>query len=216
MTLESKKDIGSNAVGEKLCYITAEEAIRRFRDRSLSPVDLMKAVIDRCETVNPPVNAITNRFYERALLQAKDAEKRYAEGTARPLEGIPLAAKELHPIEGMRTSWGSKIFENTPADYTLPAIQRLLDAGAIVHIRTTTPEFAHAGHCRSPLYGTTRNPWNQEYSSCGSSGGSGVSVATGMGDAEFFGQRRFGGFGAGDFQKQYVIDRVLDQFVSGG
>lgn len=180
MTLESKKDTDSNVAGETLCYLTAEEAIRRFRERSLSPVDLMKAVIDRCETVNSSVNAITNRFYEQALSQAKDAEKRYAEGTARPLEGIPLAAKELHPIEGMRTSWGSKIFENTPADYTLPAIQRLLDAGAIVHIRTTTPEFAHAGHCHSPLYGITRNPWNQEYSSCGSSGGSGVSVATGM------------------------------------
>lgn len=166
--------------GGDLCYITAVEATQRFRDRSLSPVDLMNAVIGRCETVNPSVNAITNRFYEQALAQAADAEKRYASGDARPLEGIPLAVKELHPIKGVRTSWGSKIFENVPADFTLPAVGRLIDAGAIVHIRTTTPEFAHAGHCHSPLYGVTRNPWNAEYSSCGSSGGSAVSVATGM------------------------------------
>ncbi len=170
------KDVDTDA----LCYLSVEEATRRFRERTLSPVELMRAVIDRCEQANPKLNAITNRFYERAMAQAAEAEQRYAKGNAKPLDGVSLAVKELHPIEGMRTSWGSKIFENTPADYTLPAIQRLLDAGAIVHIRTTTPEFAHAGHCHSPLYGVTRNPWNPEYSSCGSSGGSAVAVATGM------------------------------------
>jgi Asp-tRNA(Asn)/Glu-tRNA(Gln) amidotransferase A subunit family amidase len=141
----------------------------------------MSAVIDRCEKVNPYVNAITNRFYEQALAQAREAEAKYASGKpTRPLEGLPLSVKELHPIKGVVTTWGSKIFEGVPADYTLPAVQRLFDAGAIMHIRTTTPEFAHAGHCHSPLYGVTRNPWNPEYSSCGSSGGSAVTVATGM------------------------------------
>lgn len=166
--------------GDQLHYISAVEALRRFRKKELSPVELMAAVIKRCEEVNPTVNAITNRFYDQAIVSAREAEDRYMKGTARALEGIPLAAKELHPIKGMRTSWGSKIFEDTPAEYTLPAIERLLDAGAIVHIRTTTPEFAHAGHCHSPLYGITRNPWNPEFSSCGSSGGSGVAIATGM------------------------------------
>lgn len=180
MTTVAKEVRSKDVETDALCYLSVEEATRRFRERSLSPVELMRAVIDRCEKVNPKLNAITNRFYERALAQAAEAEQRYAQGKAKPLDGVPLAAKELHPIEGMRTSWGSKIFENTPADYTLPAIQRLLDAGAIVHIRTTTPEFAHAGHCHSPLYGVTRNPWNPEYSSCGSSGGSAVAVATGM------------------------------------
>lgn len=181
MSTVAKEDVRAKGTGaDEICYLSVEEATRRFRERTLSPVDLMRAVIDRCEAVNPKVNAITNRFYEKAMAQAAEAEKRYAQGNARPLDGVPLAAKELHPIEGMRTSWGSKIYENTPADYTLPAIQRLLDAGAIVHIRTTTPEFAHAGHCHSPLYGVTRNPWNPEFSSCGSSGGSAVAVATGM------------------------------------
>lgn len=163
-----------------LCYITAEDALHRFRDRSLSPVDLMKSVIARCEEVNPRVNAITNRFYESALQQAAEAEKRFQDGTARPLEGVPIAIKELHPIAGLTTTWGSKVFEGVPADRTLPAVQRLLDAGTIMHIRTTTPEFAHAGHCHSPLYGVTRNPWNSEFSSCGSSGGAAVTVAAGM------------------------------------
>jgi aspartyl-tRNA(Asn)/glutamyl-tRNA(Gln) amidotransferase subunit A len=165
----------------ELCFITAEEALQRFRDRSLSPVDLMKAVIARCESVNPKVNAITNRFYEQALDQAASAEARYQSGVeVRPLEGIPLAVKELHPVKGVTTSWGSKVFEGVVADRTIPAVQRLFDAGAIMHIRTTTPEFAHAGHCHSPLYGVTRNPWDTDFSSGGSSGGSAVAVATGM------------------------------------
>ncbi len=169
------------AASDMLCYITAEEALRRFKDCSLSPVDLMEAVIDRCQKVNPAVNAITNTFYDQALARAKKAEARYASGAdTRPLEGIPLAVKELHPIKGVTTSWGSKVFEGVPADFTLPVVQRLFDAGAIMHIRTTTPEFAHCSHCHSPLYGITRNPWNEKYSSCGSSGGSAVSVATGM------------------------------------
>lgn len=174
--MESKRTSATD-----LCYLTGEEALSRFRDHSLSPVELMRAVIDRCEKANPSVNAITNRFYEQALAQAGEAETRYMSGKfTRPLEGLPLAVKELHPIKGVVTTWGSKIFEGVPADYTLPAVQRLFDAGAIMHIRTTTPEFAHAGHCHSPLYGVTHNPWNTEYSSCGSSGGSAVAVATGM------------------------------------
>jgi aspartyl-tRNA(Asn)/glutamyl-tRNA(Gln) amidotransferase subunit A len=171
----------ADPTSSQLCFITAEEALNRFRDGSLSPVDLMRAVIERCEAVNPVVNAITNRFYVKALEQAAQAEERYRSGQpVRPLEGIPLAVKELHPVKGVTTSWGSKIFEGVPADRTLPAVERLFDAGAIMHIRTTTPEFAHAGHCHSPLYGVTRNPWNPEYSSCGSSGGAAVAIATGM------------------------------------
>ena len=170
-----------NLATSELHFLSAEDALRCFRDGSISPVDLMKAVIARCEEVNPVVNAITNRFYEQALKQAEEAAQRYQLGkNVRALEGIPLAVKELHPIKGVTTSWGSKIFEGVPAERTLPAVQRLLDAGAIMHIRTTTPEFAHCGHCHSPLYGVTRNPWNSEYSSGGSSGGAAVTVAAGM------------------------------------
>lgn len=167
-------------VSESICYISAEEALRRFRERSLTPSELMEAMIERCEVVNPYVNAITNRFYESARKQAAEADRRYQEGSARLLEGLPFAVKELHPIVGVTTSWGSKVFEGVEADRTLPALQRMFDAGAIMHIRTTTPEFAHAGHCHSPLYGTTRNPWNVEFSSAGSSGGSAVAAAAGM------------------------------------
>lgn len=171
----------SDSAETDLAFITAEDAIRQFKSKELSPVELMQAVIKRCEDVNPRVNAITHEFFDSALKQARQAEQRYVRGKdVRPLEGIPLANKVLHPIQGVETTWGSRVFEGVPADYTLPALQRLFDAGAIMHIRTNTPEFAHAGHCRSPLHGETKNPWNQDYGSCGSSGGSGAAVSAGM------------------------------------
>lgn len=163
-----------------LCYMTAEEALKRFRNKSLSPVELMKATIDRIEDINPRLNAVTQKFYDKALKEAVEAEKKYLNGSARALEGIPYAVKELHPVKGFVATMGSRIFEHTVADHTLPGIQRMLDAGAIMHVRTNTPEFAHACHCHNLVHGTTYNPWNLEYSPGGSSGGSAVAIATGM------------------------------------
>ncbi|MBI5614702.1 MAG: amidase [Gammaproteobacteria bacterium] len=164
-----------------LCYLTATEAIAKFKRKTLSPVELMKAVIARCEAVNPTVNALTYTFFDRALAQARAAERRYARGVeTRPLEGIPLAVKDLHPVKGEITTWGSKVYAGVRSEYTAPTVQRLFDAGAIMHARTTTPEFGHTGHGHSPLWGVTRNPWNPEYTSGGSSSGAGVTVAAGM------------------------------------
>jgi aspartyl-tRNA(Asn)/glutamyl-tRNA(Gln) amidotransferase subunit A len=164
-----------------LCYLTATEAISRFKAKTLSPVELMQAVIDRCEAVNPLVNALTYTFFDRALAQAKVAEQRYVRGEAvRPLEGVPVTIKDLHPVQGEISTWGSRVYAGVRSEYTAPAVQRLFDAGAIMHGRTTTPEFGHTGHCHSPLWGATRTPWNLAYSSGGSSGGNGAAVAAGM------------------------------------
>jgi amidase len=165
-----------------LCYMTATEAISKFKAKELSPVELMGAVIARCEEVNPKVNALTYTFFERALDQAKKAEARYmkTDGRTRALEGIPTAIKDFHSVKGEITTLGSKIYADTRSDNTAPTIERLFRAGAIMHCRTTTPEFAHSGTTKSPLWGITRNPWNLDYSSGGSSGGAGAAVAAGM------------------------------------
>lgn len=166
----------------ELCYLSASEALAAFKARTLSPVELMKAVIARCETVNPKVNAITYSHFDRALEQARKAEKRYGQKGARlrALEGVSVAIKDFHPIKGETTTFGSKIFEHFKPDYTAATVARLIDAGAIVHARSTTPEFAYSGNTHSPLWGQTCNPWNLDYVSGGSSGGSGAMVAAGM------------------------------------
>ncbi len=166
----------------ELCYITAVDALAKFKTRALSPVELMDAVIARAEAVNPQVNALTYTFYERAREQARKAETKYtkADGRLRMLEGIPCAIKDFHAVRGEITTLGSRIYADTRSDNTAPTVERLFRAGAIMHCRTTTPEFAHSGATRSPLWGITRNPWNLAYGPGGSSGGAGAAVAAGM------------------------------------
>ncbi len=86
--------------GDDLCFQTATEVIAAFRARTLSPVELMDAVIDRCERVNPAIRAFTYTFFERARAQAKEAEKAYADGTACALEGVPCVIEGPAPGEG--------------------------------------------------------------------------------------------------------------------
>lgn len=164
-----------------LAYLPATEALRRFRDRSLSPVELVTAVVARAEAVEPKVNALAERTFEEALAAAREAEARYAgKGEApRALEGLLVATKEEQPIAGRSSTDGSLAFKDEIADETHPVVERVLAAGGIVHARTTTPEFSCAGYTQSRLWGVTRNPWNLEYSPGGSSGGAGAALAAG-------------------------------------
>ena len=162
--------------------MTATEAVEAFGAKKLSPVELMNSVIARCEEVNPKINALTTTFFDRVRQQAKDAEGRYAKGDGRlrPLEGVPVSIKDFHPVKREITTLGSKIFEQFRPDYTAPTVQRLLEAGAIMHCRSTTPEFAYSGVTDSPLWGITRNPWNLDYTPGGSSGGGAAAVAAAL------------------------------------
>lgn len=142
----------------------------------------MTALIAQSERTNGALNCTTYTYFERAIEQARIAEKTYAKNpeAARPLEGIACAIKDWHSVAGEITTYGSKVYENFRPDQTAPTVQRLLDAGAIMHCRTTTPEQAHAGVTKSPLWGVTRNPWNTDYSPGGSSGGAGAALAAGI------------------------------------
>lgn len=163
-----------------LPYLSATEALELFTSRALSPVELMTAVIERAEAVEPQVNALSERLFDEALAQAKQAERAYLDGGApRPLEGLPVAAKDEQPIAGRIASDGSLAFADHVADQTHPVLERVLAAGGIIHARTTTPEFCCAAFTQSRLWGVTRNPWNLDYSPGGSSGGSGAALASG-------------------------------------
>jgi Asp-tRNA(Asn)/Glu-tRNA(Gln) amidotransferase A subunit family amidase len=165
----------------ELHYLSAAEALELFRSRELSPVELAAAVIKRAESVEPTINAFAETFFEQALEQARGAEARYAGSGAppRPLEGLPVAVKEEAPIAGQRNTLGSLPLRDVVADHTAVFAQRIIDAGGIVHARTTTPEFSCAPFTWSRLWGVTRNPWHTSYSPGGSSGGSAASLAAG-------------------------------------
>jgi len=161
--------------------MTAGEVIAAFKAKTLSPVDVLRAQIARIEAVNPTLNALTYTYFDEAMEQAKEAEKRYRSGTnIRPLEGVTCAIKDWHPMKGRITTWGSHAFADFLPDNTAPTVERLIDAGVIVHCRTTTPELGHSGITHSLLWGITRNAWNPEYTPGGSSGGAGAALAAGM------------------------------------
>ncbi|WP_033289235.1 amidase [Amycolatopsis jejuensis] len=164
----------------ELAYLSAVEALRAFRARELSPVELTEAVLARAGQTEPVVNALAHRLFESALGQAKVAERRYAgHGTPGPLEGLPTVVKEDEAIAGQPWTQGSRVHEHTIAGHTAEFVRRVQAAGAIVHARSTASEFATAAFTHSSLWGVTRNPWNPEFSPGGSSGGSAAALAAG-------------------------------------
>ncbi len=165
----------------ELCYLPAVEALKLFKRRKLSPVELLQAQIARAETAEPVINAFTETYYEEALAQARKAEARYMKKAARlrPLEGLSLVVKDEARIKGKRYTSGSLLYRDRVADETEIFIDRLLKAGAICHARGATPEFCCAAVTHSRLHGVSRNPWNKRYTPGGSSGGSAASLAAG-------------------------------------
>lgn len=164
-----------------LHYLSATEVLRAFRARDLSPVEVLDAVSARADAVEPMVNALLERDHDDWRAAAAEAERRYAgQGPdPRPLEGLPVALKEEQPIAGRSLRMASRLTEGLVADETHPVAERVYGAGAIVHARTTTPEFSCAAFTHSALWGVTRNPWNPGWTPGGSSGGSGAALASG-------------------------------------
>ena len=166
-------------MNDDVCYRSASESIRAFRAGERSPVDLMRAVLERTERLAPTLNATTAIHADAALAAARAAESRYRAGTARPLEGIPVAIKEETSVAGWRKTIGSFLWDEVPTAHH-PMVDKLIAAGAIPHLQTTVPEFCLIGQTLSRRFGVTRNPWNPAITPGGSSGGSGAALAAGM------------------------------------
>ncbi|MFF2493457.1 amidase [Agromyces sp. NPDC058064] len=164
----------------ELFRLTATEASELMRRRELSPVDLLESVIARTEATEPVINAVTEQWIDEARAAAVASEARFAGGEAlRPLEGIPLMLKDEQPIAGRLLEDGCLLERGNIADETHPIVERIQAAGAVVHARTTTPEYCCAPVTHSKLWGVTRNPWNPDFTPGGSSGGSGAVLAAG-------------------------------------
>jgi amidase len=160
--------------------LTATETLAGFADRTLSPVEVTAALIARAEAVNPAINALADRYFDEALAQAKLAEARWRDGTARRLEGLAVVIKDSQRVAGKRTTFGSLLFMDSVDELSDPMPERLLDAGAICLARSTTPEFCLLGVTHSRAWGVTRNPFDLSITPGGSSGGSSAAVAAGI------------------------------------
>ncbi len=163
------------------CDLSALEARRRIGAKQLSPVELLESCFRRIDAVNRQLNGIVAQDRERAAAEARVAEKAVMQG--RPLgvlHGLPVGIKDMVDTAGLRTTYGSRVFKSHVPAADLALVARLRQAGAIVQFKTNTPEWAAGGNTFNPVYGVSGNPFAPELTCGGSSGGSGIALATGM------------------------------------
>jgi amidase len=157
------------------------ELLKLYRARRLSPLEAMQGLLAQIDAVNPQVNAMVTVARDSALWEARRATAAMKKSaTLPPLFGVPVGIKDVTPTRGIRTTYGSKLFENHVPDEDALVVQRLRAAGAIVIGKTNTPEFAFGPNTVNAVFGATRNPWNLTRTAGGSSGGSAAALAAGM------------------------------------
>jgi aspartyl-tRNA(Asn)/glutamyl-tRNA(Gln) amidotransferase subunit A len=164
----------------EIIFKPASELAALLKTRQLSPVDVVRAYLDRIDSVNDRVQAVLTIARDQALAQAQQAEREIAAGRYRgPLHGLPYAPKDLLATKGIRTTNGSKVTADWVPDYESTVTARLNEAGAILIGKLQLVEFAMGSHLGAP-FGITRNPWDLAYSPSGSSSGPGAAVAARM------------------------------------
>ncbi len=171
-------DARDNRAVEGLSSLTAYELLDGYRARAISPVEVLESLSTRIEEHNSQFGAFTTLCLERARDEARRTETAYHRGEAvGALAGVPIGVKDLFDTAGVRTAYGSPMFsDNVPAEDAV-AVRLARDAGAILIGKTQTHEFAWGITSVNDLMGTSRNPWDPERISGGSSGGSAVALA---------------------------------------
>jgi aspartyl-tRNA(Asn)/glutamyl-tRNA(Gln) amidotransferase subunit A len=164
-----------------LALLSAEEMVTAFARLALSPMDVLQAVTERIVRLNPSVNAfaVLNQDATRA---AAESSARWRAG--RPLgvlDGVPCTIKDLIDVAGFPTRRGSRTTSADPVADDAPLVTGLKAAGAVIVGKTTTTEFGWKSPGDCPLHGITRNPWNPDYTTGGSSSGAGAAAAAGFG-----------------------------------
>ena len=164
----------------ELIYSDATKLAELIRTREVSPVEVMKAHLDRIEAVNPKVNAIVT-IVEDALKSAREAEAAVHRGDELgPLHGVPFTAKDSIDTAMVLTQRGTPIFRGRTPDTDATSVARLKRAGGILLAKTNLPEFSYGIESDNLLTGRTKNPWNLDLTPGGSSGGESAAIAAGM------------------------------------
>jgi len=161
-------------------WMSALELTAAYGKGELSPLEVIRELQDRIDRINPRLNAFVTLLPEAAEEAAKKAEEAYRQGKARPLEGVPVAIKDNIHSAGVRTTYGSRLYEDFIPEEDAVLLERLKDAGAVILGKTNMPEFGVIGITENPLFGRTANPWDTGRHCGGSSGGSAVAVAAGF------------------------------------
>ncbi|MEU6103346.1 amidase [Streptomyces flaveolus] len=169
-------------MSDELIWKSAAELGELYRSREVSPVEVVEAVLERMERVQPALNIMVTKTADQARADAKTAERRFTAGEDLPLlHGIPVTVKDLAETAGVRTTYGCTAFTEYVPDFDNIGWARLKAQGAILLGKTTTPEFGLLGVTESKLTGSTSTPWRPGYNAGGSSGGAAAAVVAGVG-----------------------------------
>lgn len=165
---------------DEICFEPAYRLAQRLRERSISSLELLARFEERFTRLNPRINAIVATNFQQARQQAKQADEALARGERRPLLGVPMTIKDSLEVAGMPTVCGAPALRDYRPRTNAVAVQRLLDAGAVIFGKTNVPLYAGDVQTFNKVYGTTNNPWNTERTPGGSSGGAAAALAAGL------------------------------------
>jgi aspartyl-tRNA(Asn)/glutamyl-tRNA(Gln) amidotransferase subunit A len=170
-------------MADDLCWMPAAALAAAIRKRTVSPVEVMRAVLARIERLNPTLNAFVTLTADQAMRDARAAERALGKKGAAlgPLHGVPFSTKDLVATKGIRTTFGTRLYADNVPTEDAPIVERMRAAGAIQLGKTNTPTLGWIGATHNLLFGVTRNPWNTDRTPGGSSGGASAAVAAGLG-----------------------------------
>ncbi|MGB9147477.1 MAG: amidase, partial [Acidobacteriaceae bacterium] len=157
----------------RVTLLPATEQLSLLRRRDLTPLELAEEHIAQIQRLNPQLNAIVDFDPDRIHAQARNPRPG-------PLSGLPVTVKSSISVAGHRCEIGSTLNRGFTPDQNAVVVDRLLAAGAVLLGATNCPEFLMAYETENLLYGSTRNPWNLDYSAGGSSGGEAAAIAAGL------------------------------------
>jgi aspartyl-tRNA(Asn)/glutamyl-tRNA(Gln) amidotransferase subunit A len=166
----------------ELCLLDAATLAKAYGERSLSPVEVVQATLERAETINPEFNAFSALDHKGAIAIAQASERRWAAGEPlSEVDGVPTTIKDIVWVDGWSVRYGSHTTSDQPFLEDSPSVALMRKAGAVFIGQTTTPEFGWKAITDSGLCGITRNPWDRTKTPGGSSGGAAVAAAAGAG-----------------------------------
>jgi amidase len=166
--------------GSTLAYRNATDLAAALADKKISSRELVDAVIARIEALDPKINAVVVRDFDRAHATAKTADELLAKGEKKPLLGLPMTVKEQYRVAGLPTCWGLPKHKDWKPDHDSLVVQRLKTAGAVIIGKTNVPVDLADWQSYNDVYGTTNNPWDPTRTPGGSSGGSAAALAAGF------------------------------------
>jgi amidase len=165
---------------EELAYSSALDLVKGIAGRRVSSRELVNSAISRIEALDPKINAVVVRDFERARSAADAADAALAKGESRALLGVPMTVKEHLAVAGLPTTRGDPKYKNWKAQTDALVVQRLKAAGAVILGKTNVPLNLSDWQSYNEVYGTTNNPWDLSRTPGGSSGGSAAALAAGF------------------------------------